>query len=908
MLIHDKKFNVNDNEFNVIHKELFPLKIRKNVSEFDREISFIKKLFMYGSFLNIGCTHGGYVPILVSDMYDNVYINTDNINSSQQNNLLENIQHRNVNNISFNFQNNKNVICRIEPGINTITTNDIFKIIISDINVAPKNYTCLKFTNRFVYVHDSVKNMFYQQFGYCIRQNELFYDNLINLLIMVKNAGENFRNILSQNLYYIDRWTILDTGSTDNTVQIIKEVMKNKKGNLYQEPFINFKESRNRLLELAGKECVYNIMLDDTYIVKGDIRQCLSLYRGDDFADSFSLSIMGDDVEYSSNRITKTRKNLKYKYTIHEIIEPNVNVKIKNKDCYLIDKTSEYMTERTSNRKLRDLELLYKELEIAKESENKVDVKRTLYYLAETNLCVKRWKETYDYYKKRSEYDDEYHEEVQDSLYKMAFIGNTYLGKTWPETHELYLRCFSYEPKKAESLFMIGKHYVENNQTKIGFMYLKEAYKASKKIKESNFSMNIRKNIYYKHLPMMLISLCYTEKDFKLGLEVSEVAIKYSGNELAKNWNKIFSHLLQIEVYKHLVKKRFCTEKLVCFVAPGGWNSWDGETLRTKGLGGSETCIIKFSEYTSKQYKTIVFCKCEVERTYNGVLYIPITNFAKFVCEFFIDVCFVSRYTELLPVVIENKIPNIYLMLHDLAKQNEIIPMNNNLKNIICLSEWHKEHISGMFSSFKDKISVMSYGIDINDFPKEKIVDKSFIYSSFPNRGLIELLRMFPVITEKYPDATLNIFCNTKLQWVRDVAGKDMVEIERLIDEQDNVTNHGWVPGNILKKYWSSSHIWFYPCTFEETCCLTAYEAAASKTLVVSNHLAALKESIGDRGIIVNGNPETENWKKLALKLLFNVLDGSTETSGYIDRNYEWVKTKNYEYVTGDFIDKYIKT
>ena len=38
---------------------------------------------------------------------------------------------------------------------------------------------------------------------------------------MVKNGGDQFEEMLLKNLHIIDRWTILDTGSTDKTIEII---------------------------------------------------------------------------------------------------------------------------------------------------------------------------------------------------------------------------------------------------------------------------------------------------------------------------------------------------------------------------------------------------------------------------------------------------------------------------------------------------------------------------------------------------------------------------------------------------------------------------------------------------------------------------------------------------------------
>ena len=89
---------------------------------------------------------------------------------------------------------------------------------------------------------------------------------------------------------------------------------------------------------------------------------------------------------------------------------------------------------------------------------------------------------------------------------------------------------------------------------------------------------------------------------------------------------------------------------------------------------------------------------------------------------------------------------------------------------------------------------------------------------------------------------------------------------------------------------------------------MTAYEAAASKTLAISNNLAALEESIGDRGICIPGNPATDEWMDKTLNEVFKVLESESDSTyeDLINKNYEWVKNKNYEIVTRDFIKKYI--
>ena len=46
---------------------------------------------------------------------------------------------------------------------------------------------------------------------------------ILELVMIVKNSGEILRDCLKHNKQFIDYWTILDTGSTDNTIDIINE-------------------------------------------------------------------------------------------------------------------------------------------------------------------------------------------------------------------------------------------------------------------------------------------------------------------------------------------------------------------------------------------------------------------------------------------------------------------------------------------------------------------------------------------------------------------------------------------------------------------------------------------------------------------------------------------------------------
>jgi tetratricopeptide (TPR) repeat protein len=988
--IEKQAYIVNDDEFETLKIPKFcNVNVLVKLALYERIVALLCDLshkLGLNDCLVANPTHGGFVPIGCSSTFARV--ETFAVSLEHAENINKNISDQGVTNVTpfvtgGVYSNGLLAFVERSKDVDYSLLVKHKPVLLTETNPTIKQMYhrayALTGTNLSIYIPQDKYDAFQTKFFYYIAQDstEFAYDNLINLCIMVKNGGPQFEDMLKQNLPVVDEWTILDTGSTDGTVDIINKVLVGKKrGTLFQEPFINFRDSRNRLIELAGKRCKFILMLDDTYRMEGNLRGFLSDMRADQLSDSLSLYIKSNDVEYSSNRIVKTNRGLKYLYRIHEVIQEhdNMNVIIPNDDAVIIDGRFEYMEERTMMRKQQDLDMLFEELE------EDPDNPRTLYYLGQTYNLMGDNENAYKYFVERMNHPKPgFIQEKVDAVFEAARQANFSLGKPWSECEELYLKAYALDNTRPDSLYFLGIHSFLEGARDIAYAYFKKGFELGYPV---HCQYGLKPTLSYQFLPTFLTELCYEFKNYELGEQSSKLFLEKNGPstegyEVQLSWHNIFVNLNKMNV---AVKFDVRADKpLLCFVADGGFEPWTGADILTKGVGGSETYIIEMSRYIQKQghFKVIVFCNCGSQSVFENVDYIPLDCFQPFAKQVNIDTCVISRFTEYVPVAIQGQVKNIHIVLHDLTPSGCVIPMSPKLKHVFCLSEWHVGYFLERFPMFKDITVPFYYGTGgapyggnppvnppsaegsnymnagITTINWESISDRStslqqevptgvnggfppvgvnggfppvgvndvllptgptslqegvnggfppvgFIYSSFPNRGLLQLLQMWPKIVNRHPGASLHIYADVDGKWVNSVEKNKMNQIRQLLSyykeiKSINIVYHGWVSKSELSLAWANADYWLYPCTFMETFCLTALEAAMSKTLCITNGLAALQNTVGDRGVCVDGDATTREWQDKALSALFSIMENKEVRESLIAKNYEWASKLTWE-------------
>jgi GT2 family glycosyltransferase len=159
-----------------------------------------------------------------------------------------------------------------------------------------------------------------------------------------------------------------------------------------------------------------------------------------------------------------------------------------------------------------------------------------------------------------------------------------------------------------------------------------------------------------------------------------------------------------------------------------GWTykAWDANTLREKGLGGSETWAVHMAEEMAKLGpRVVVIAQTGKDRQIiNGVEWLDQKDYQQFVDMNWIDVFVVSRYVDFLrkPVRAGKR----YLILHDIFAipghgegKEWVKEVYDSLDGIFVLSPWHKQFAAQWHGVPEDKFIITANGIDLSRFENQ---------------------------------------------------------------------------------------------------------------------------------------------------------------------------------------------
>jgi tetratricopeptide (TPR) repeat protein len=278
--------------------------------------------------------------------------------------------------------------------------------------------------------------------------------SLLKLVMIVKDEAASIAATLASARPYIDRWTLLDTGSTDGTQALARAALAGLPGELLEEPFVDFGTTRSRALELAGDDCTFTLMLsgDETLREGAALRRFCAESAGDGEGAYLVDVRMGDDV-YGSARLARARARWRYVGVTHEFLQgPGGEIARRRvPEALVFHNVGRRSRADALARWARDLALLDGVLAAAPGDA------RAAFYRAQTLECLGRRDEAIAAYRRRVALGG-WREEVFIALLRVARNARD-AGWPWPEVERLYLDAWTHSPHRAEPLFDLAEHW-----------------------------------------------------------------------------------------------------------------------------------------------------------------------------------------------------------------------------------------------------------------------------------------------------------------------------------------------------------------------------------------------------------------------------------------------------------------
>ena len=379
--------------------------------------------------------------------------------------------------------------------------------------------------------------------------------------MIVKNESNVILRLLKSVVSIIDGYCICDTGSTDNTIELITTFFAEHRipGKIIEEPFRDFGYNRT----FAVKACAdipnmdYLLLLDADMILTGDALKPENI-------ESFKTSLKDDcyhvcqgspEYYYKNVRIIRNYRGYEYWGVTHEYVstpDGTIYGTISNDILFINDigdggaKTDKFE---------RDIRLLKKGLEEIPNND------RYTFYLANSLRDAGHIQEAIDTFRKRIEIGG-WIEEVWHSYYSM---GDCYrrIGQM-EKAIEAWVEAYNFHPKRIESLYEIVNYYREKGKNETAYMYLTTALDSRSRWGASNDFLFLRKDVYDYKLDYELSIIGYYVNHHNYNL--ANICMKvlayphlphFTANNVFSNYKFYVKHIVdhQIPINQHFLDK-----------------------------------------------------------------------------------------------------------------------------------------------------------------------------------------------------------------------------------------------------------------------------------------------------------------------------------------------------------------
>jgi beta-1,4-mannosyl-glycoprotein beta-1,4-N-acetylglucosaminyltransferase len=571
----------------------------------------------------------------------------------------------------------------------------------------------------------------------------------ICLNMIVKNESHIIRGTLEKLCSKIkfSYWVICDTGSTDNTKEIIHDFFKSKniKGELYVDEWKNFAHNRTLALQRAFQKTDLLLVFDADDEIVGDIEMPKA---GNIIYDEYHLKFgSSSGTAYTRVLLINNKKRFMYQSVLHEFIsclEPNSTNTIIEGNYFVVSGRSGNRSQ-DPQKYLKDAKILEAAHAEALAANDPL-YHRYSFYCANSYKDYGSFEEAIKWYKITLNQDNWEQERYVSCLY----IYECYEKLNQRENGFFYLvKAFSYDTERVECLYPLLVHYCCEGQNKIAYNY----YLNVKDYYENHYlTANIDKKLfvvmdkYNFYVPYYMILVADKVQDFDCVVKMFEIIfIKkhpiidfWFIKNLLYNLQFFISHVKPDKMkqfidltdeYFHILhnagvplntldylkeydtrfgidisyifpkiiadkpiifsKEECASSKNILFYTGFSEVDWNYSYMQNNALGGSEKAVAYLSKSFPKNYNIFVAGVVKPE-SFDNITYVKLADISQLIKTTAFHTVIVSRYISFYEMFSECSFYQSYIWAHD----TQLLPYGCNLNENQILTKWNN-YITG---------------------------------------------------------------------------------------------------------------------------------------------------------------------------------------------------------------------
>jgi len=362
------------------------------------------------------------------------------------------------------------------------------------------------------------------------------------LTMIVKNEAHIISRSLDSTLPHVDGVVIVDTGSTDNTLEVIFNILKNYNlpSIVSEKEWVNFSVNRNQSLVLAEE------MLNDKFPDKGGYIYILDAddkfinYTDEPFRDldgvhGYSLRYYHAGSIYRRTQLFPAFRNITHRWRVHEDYDYRYTKGFNKSDFINIDTCAVDFVHGGSRSKdpntyLKDIGLLLLDLEESPNSEH------PMYFLATAYKDTNQIEKSVEMWKRLLYKSDAWDSQKWYACIQIALMSNNC------QDYLYYMsKAYEYNKERYEPYYYLSKRLREEGLYRAAYMYGKMAKGLGKHSQE----FFLDNSIYDWKIDDETSISAYYIGEYKESLELCDKVLEYpnlsSGDKDRVNNNKSFA-------------------------------------------------------------------------------------------------------------------------------------------------------------------------------------------------------------------------------------------------------------------------------------------------------------------------------------------------------------------------------